>query len=192
MNAATNLLSWTKMGVCLSLAASLMGCSTLGGRSSVAGLDSQVIKDSNVKPVKGLPGPPEMPGSPSPEKFYLELRGTNKKPVMAEATMTGPTTVQKVLENGGALKKFRKVKVEIQRPLVTGQTHILPCEYDIATRRINPQFDYAVLPGDKVVVTEDSSTILEDMVRRAMGPVSGRLLPTTKTNKLPEKYKLES
>ncbi|MGV3609114.1 MAG: hypothetical protein ACO1RA_22095 [Planctomycetaceae bacterium] len=183
--AAKSISAWVRTaGLCLTLGAALgaCGCTSLG-KPNYAALDSHI-----KRPTEG--GAATGQAAADNQTFYLEFRGDKKKPVMAKGTLTGPTTVQQAMQKAGAFKKFRRLNAEIQRPLPNGSIHVLPCEYDLATKRINPQFDYAVLPGDKIVVTEDTSTIINDMLDSSLGPLGNKLLGKKQKGKLPEKYKL--
>ena len=40
--------------------------------------------------------------------------------------------VQQMLVQSGAIKKYRRIEVELHRPLQNGGSHKIPCEYDLA------------------------------------------------------------
>lgn len=174
------------LGFVLALSFTMSGCTSMG-KNNFAALDTHLMKGPDAAKAGGA-----SPGSADSQHFYLEYRGDKKKPLIAKGTLTGPTTVQQAMQKAGAFKKYRRLTAEIQRPLPNGTVHILPCEYDLATKRINPQFDYAVLPGDKIVVSEDTSTIINDMLDSSLGPIGSKLLGGKKKGKgLPEQYKMQ-
>jgi hypothetical protein len=74
------------------------------------------------------------------------------------------TYVQQALDQTKALKKFRRVRLELYRELPQGGGHKIPVQYDRGKKRIDPATDYAIHPHDRIVVTEDTSTVLDDML----------------------------
>jgi hypothetical protein len=42
---------------------------------------------------------------------------------------------------------------------------------DKHTRRIEPSFNYALQPGDFVVITQDDSTVIDEMIDSALAPL---------------------
>ena len=115
--------------------------------------------------------PPATPAE-SEATYYVEFRPHQKKPVLVSLALTEPTYVQQVLDQTKALKKFRRVKVELYRQLPQGGGHKIPVTYDRAKKRVDPATDYSIHPKDRLVVTEDTSTILDDMLEKLGGPAS--------------------
>lgn len=177
----------SSLGLCCVVGVALcsLGCTSMG-KPNYSALDTQITKPGMAEAGKQA-GDDAKPDS---QTFYLEFRGDKKKPIMAKGTLTGPTTIQQAMQKANAFKKYRRLTAEIQRALPNGSTHVLPCEFDLATRRINPQFDYAILPGDKIVVSEDTSTMIDDMFAASLGPMGKRLLGKQPKGKLPSQYKM--
>ena len=98
--------------------------------------------------------------------------------------------VQQMLVQTSALKKYRRIEVEIIRQLPSGGFHKIPCEYDRTTKQINPEFDYSLMPGDRVVVKEDTSTIIDDMMKSAGGSL-GKRFSTGGKHKAGGRYRVE-
>jgi hypothetical protein len=107
-------------------------------------------------------------------KFEVVFQPEKGKPDRVERSLSEPVTVQQALEQTRAIKKFRRIEVELVRQLPSGGFHKIPCEYDRSTKRINPEFDYALLPGDKVIVKEDTTTIIDDILHSAGGGIERR------------------
>jgi hypothetical protein len=113
------------------------------------------------------------PSDPSAPKYFVELREDGKQSQLQQFPLTGDLYVQQVLQQSGALQKFRRIKVEIYRQLPGGGGHRLDIPFDRAKRQVPPGRDYAIHPGDRIVVTKDTSTILDDMLESLGGPFSG-------------------
>jgi hypothetical protein len=97
-------------------------------------------------------------------------------------TLSGTMHVQQALEQTGAAKKFRRIEVELVRPLPSGGFHRIACDYDRANKQVTPEFDYALLPGDRIMVKEDPSTIVDDMLTSALGPLGTKLAGRVRGN----------
>lgn len=75
-------------------------------------------------------------------------------------------TVQGALEESGALKKFRTMKVDLFRVVDgSGQTLKMACELQPSKKIVKFEQDYQILPGDRLVVTADNSSI-DRMLKR--------------------------
>lgn len=139
------------------------GCSMLG-----KGPDSKLGAEL-TKPALGAITPGQQPA-----KYTVIFQPDKGSPQGAERSLTESITLQQALEQAGAFKKFRRIEVELVRSLPNGGIHRIPCEYDRKTKRMNPEFDYALLPGDKLLVKEDTSTIIDDMIETAGGTLGKR------------------
>ncbi len=104
----------------------------------------------------------------------IELRETNKKPKIMEMPVHDSTHVQDAVVYSKALRKFRRVNASVIRTSPEGRRHKMDCDYDVANRQIQPEFDYALQPGDHVVISEDETTIFDDMFKSLTGPI-GRM-----------------
>ncbi|HUE72494.1 MAG TPA: hypothetical protein VMP01_16540 [Pirellulaceae bacterium] len=139
----------------LALAASSAGCTTLG-----------------MKGLGGMLGEDDQPAAIDPSSSYqVVFVPTDGKPQQLQRTLSGSVHVQEALDQVGAAKKFRRIEVELVRPLPNGGHHRILCEYDVATKQVTPEFDYALLPGDRLIVKEDPSNMFDDMLSSALGPM---------------------
>ncbi len=132
------------------------------------------------------PGP--APDAPPAAKYVVEIREDKKKPQAVEKTLADSTHMQTALEQTGALKKFDRATVVVYRPLPSGGWHKMQLEFDYDTKRIPPEFDYAVLPGDRIIVTEDTTTIMDDFTERALRPLG--ITPPKKKDPFKERYEI--
>ena len=166
----------TALSMCL-LVAAMTGCAGLGTPKS--DLTAELSK-------AGTPGT-EASNSAKVDIIFQPDRG---QPERMERPLTEATTVQQMLVQSGAMKKYRRIEVEVIRPLPNGGAHKIPCEYDRETRQINPENDYALMPGDRVMVKEDPSTIVDDIMRSAGGNL-GKRLTTGGRQKMKSKFRVE-
>lgn len=150
----------------LALSGSLTGCvsvpelglsSPMFGKTGLWGTRAEVIKDGE-----------NHPEAPAPAgKYIVEFRDSGGRGKAAEFNIEGPLTAHDALQNAKATKQFGRMTVELVRPLPGGGWHRMPVEYDRTIRRVPAECDYAILPGDRLIVTEDTSTILNDMMKSA-------------------------
>ncbi len=133
------------------------------------------------------PGP--APSGPPAAKYVVEIRPHNEKPQAVEKTLSETTHVQNALEITGAVKKFDRAFVDIYRQLPTGGWHKMKLEFDKTTHRIAPEYDYAVLPGDRIIVTEDTSNAWDDMMDRTLKPLG--INPPRKKDPIKERYQIQ-
>jgi len=134
--------------------------------------------------------PGSAPAGPPAAKYVVEIRPNKDKPQAVEKTLTETVHVQTALEQSGALKKFDRATVDVYRQLPSGGWHKMSLEFDKDKHRIPPEYDYAVLPGDRIIVTEDISTIWDDMMERTLRPL-GIDPPTKKRDPIRERYQIQ-
>lgn len=132
------------------------------------------------------PGP--APSAPPAAKYVVEIRPHNDKPQAVEKTLSETMHVQNALEVTGALKKFDRAKVDVYRQLPAGGWHKMNLEFDKDHHRIPPEYDYAVLPGDRIIVTEDTTTVWDDMMERTLKPLG--INPPKKKDPIKERYQI--
>jgi hypothetical protein len=105
----------------------------------------------------------------------VEIPGSLGK--MKEVTVpVGPETrVQDALDAAKASKRFRNLDVVVIRAVSNAMEPQLKlqCRFDHKTRRIGWESDYAILPGDRILVREDKSTPLDDVLGSLVGPMLG-------------------
>ncbi len=133
------------------------------------------------------PGP--QPDGPPAAKFVIEVRPEKGKSKSVEKQLTEPIHIQAALEQSGALKKFKRSEIVVYRPLPSGGWHKMNLEYDKENNRVPPEYDYAVLAGDRIVVTEDPRNMLDDAMERTLKPLG--INPPKKADPLKERYQIQ-
>lgn len=146
------------------------GCTSMG-KTSLWGQQAEVVKQESAFDSQ----------SPAPAgKYVIEYRDSSGKGSSSDFTLAGPIHIHEALQQAGAIKKFNRIKIELVRPLPTGGWHRMPIEYDRSIRRVPAECDYALLPGDRLIVTEDTSNIFTDMMDSAQ---EGMFLSNPKSGK---------
>lgn len=122
---------------------------------------------------------PEAP-SPSSEQASLqaqqaqsitvEIRPDRKKVEITSLTLEPGMTLQQSLEKVGVTKRFRRMDIDVMR-MAGGERQKLEAKYDHAHDSVNPLYDYAIYPGDHLVIVEDPSTALDDMLNAVLVPL---------------------
>lgn len=123
-----------------------------------------------------------------PAKYTVEIRPEKGKPQAVEKELTDETHVQTALEQSGAAKKYARMQVELYRPLKSGVWHKMSLEFDRDEHRVPPEYDYSLLPGDRIIVTEDPTNVLDDIMQYALRPLGFK--PPSKKDKVKEKYEI--
>ena len=98
----------------------------------------------------------------------VEVRPAHGKASRKQIAHNANMRLQDVV--GTADVKFRNRDIYIVRVSPqTGQKHKLSASYDRAARRISMETDYAVQPGDRVVIAQDMTTALERVMANFLG-----------------------
>lgn len=108
-----------------------------------------------------------------PGNFTVEVRPAKGKPIAKEQPLAGHLTVQEALEHTKANKKFKRFNLQLHRPLPDGRVHSMILEYDRTAKLVDPEYDYAIQPGDRVIVIEDTKTMLDDFMEQVSMPFGG-------------------
>lgn len=104
--------------------------------------------------------------------FSVEIRESGRKPELIKLPCSEALYVQQVLEQVGAVRKFRRMNLQLYRELPNGGGHRLDIPFDRAARRVPSGADYAIHAKDRLVITEDTSTVLDDMLGGLSAPIS--------------------
>ena len=110
---------------------------------------------------------------PAPGQCSVELKSATGKVQVGHLDLAADATVQSVLEKTKADRKYSRATIALQRKLPSGEWHKMGVDYDSGTRRVDPLHDYHVQPGDRVVVTEDTTNGLDDLMKDQTGPLGG-------------------
>ena len=148
---------------CILLASTFAaGCSSL---PSGAGL-----------PLLGAAKKNEAPAEASPQTMCtVEMHGSSKRPKAVQIPITPNTRVQDVLVASKAAKRYSAPDVVLVRQVQGGSDRSvkLACRYDRKENRIAWDSDYAVHPGDRIMVREDKSNPMGSMLNSVTGPFFG-------------------
>ena len=121
------------------------------------------VMDIGGKQTLPLPEAAAMAAPGPAASITMEIRPAGKKPEMTQLQLDNGTTVQQTLEKAKLIKRFRRMNIEVMR--VTGEQRAkLDVKYDHTKARVNPLYDYALHPGDHLIVAQDTSTALDDML----------------------------
>jgi hypothetical protein len=116
-----------------------------------------------------LPASTDVTAASAPA-ITMEIRASGKKPEIKPFQLDNGITVQQMLEKAKLVKKFRRMDIEILR--VTGdQRAKLAVKYDHTEAQVRPEYDYALYPGDHVIVQEVTKTAFDDMFDSVADPV---------------------
>ena len=95
----------------------------------------------------------------------LEVRPAGRRePEMQQVPLHEAMHVQDLLEQTGLTRRFRRMELHLMRPTGADMAK-MRVQFSHQAGRVDPLFDYALRPGDHVVVIEDTSTVLDDMLQ---------------------------
>jgi len=100
----------------------------------------------------------------------MEIRASGKKPEIKPFQLEDGITVQQMLEKAKLVKKFRRMDIEILR-VAADQRAKLVVKYDHTEAQVRPEYDYALYPGDHVIVQEVTKTAFDDMLESVADPL---------------------
>lgn len=111
------------------------------------------------------------PAATSQGSVVVEIR-SGKKPHIVEVPFQPEMHVQDAVQQSRALRKMRRMEIVVVRTTPDGRRQKLESRLDPATRRVPPQFDYLLYPGDHVIVSHDPTGPFEKMFENTMGPLA--------------------
>jgi hypothetical protein len=115
--------------------------------------------------------PPAAQNQPAGPTYTVEIRRPGYSTQFSRIPHQGATHLQDALEKSGAAKKLKRMELYVLRtPPQGGPRQRLAAEYDAGKKRVAWESDYAIYPGDHVVVIEDTSSEFDAMVSRFLGP----------------------
>lgn len=83
----------------------------------------------------------------------VEIRPAMGEPVRWSGPVSEGMTVQNVLEKSGAAKKIRAPQIDLVRKVPDQYQPLrMRSEYKPGTRRVKYEEDYAIHPGDRILV----------------------------------------
>jgi hypothetical protein len=121
-----------------------------------------------------VPPPTSISDAP-PREVVVQLRPQRGGPELVKVPMEGDESVESILKKSKATSRFGRMKVSLFRSGRKGAmaNEPLRVEYDSGARQVPAQYDYALQPGDKLLVIEDSRSAFEEMMGQVFGPFAG-------------------
>ena len=130
----------------------LVGCSTLQIDGSITGTTG------NQQPLERIAAE-----TPVPPPLELEIRAAGKDPELRRLPLQEGMCIQDALTETGLTKRFRRMDVKLVRTTEEGAAK-LDSKYDHKANQVESLYDYALHPGDRLIVIEDTSTMLDDLL----------------------------
>jgi hypothetical protein len=129
-----------------------------------------------------------------PQKFFVDFQYANGDSKTAEVVWKPEMHVQEAVRQSGGFRKFSRFDIELHRQLPQGGMHRMGIDFARSSQRVEPEFDYGVNPGDRIVIIEREDTVLDDAVNAVLSPLGlDRLNKANKSRNgsLPHKYRME-
>ena len=110
------------------------------------------------------------PGEKSPT-YTVQYHPSEGRPEKIDIPWEEGVCLQDALVRAEALKRFRRANIELYRKPPDQELYCkMEVHYDRGKRAIPPLYNYAVHPGDRLIVTEDPSDALDDMLETLKSP----------------------
>ena len=103
----------------------------------------------------------------SPDKVVVQIRAANRSPKTIQIPLTPDMRLQEVVEASKPPFRNRLAYIVRTSPK-TGQQHKLEASFG-SNRRVTMETDYAIQPGDRVVISEDTTTSFERVMKAMLG-----------------------
>jgi hypothetical protein len=100
--------------------------------------------------------------------YFVEMQKNFGEPKIYKGAITQPTTVQQALDESGAKKQFSSMTVDVHRKLPTGGVLKLPVGFKKG-KQVKYEQDYALHPGDRIVVHPQSNSPFDKFVDSVLG-----------------------
>jgi len=97
--------------------------------------------------------------------YQVEMSGGFAKAATFQGAIDGDLTVQDALDRSGAIDRFRSMDVMVYRVVEkSGQPLKLPVVYSPRKKSVSPEQDYAIHPGDRIIVQSKSNNAIDKLV----------------------------
>lgn len=105
--------------------------------------------------------------APSPDMVTVQIRRSNRSPKTKQIPITPNMRLQEVVD--ASKVPFRnKVAYIVRTSPKTGDNHKLEANFS-NSKRISLETDYAIQPGDRIVIAEDTTSSIERVMKSMMG-----------------------
>ena len=127
------------------------------------------------------------------QTFFVDFQRSNGETKSAAVAWSNDLHVQDALRQTGGFRKFGRFDVELHRQLPQGGLHRMTIDYARSTQRVEPEFDYVVHPGDRLVIIEREETFLDDAANAVLEPLGLEhvLKGKRKSQQMPTKYRMQ-
>jgi hypothetical protein len=130
------------------------GCATL----HLPGLSMPGQSETSPLPTAATQYPP-------PPMVALEFHPMHGKSQVEEIPLEPGMTISDAFDKTKAGKRFRRLVVDLQRTH-GGTTHKMPINFDNGKDRVSHSTNYALHPHDRIIIREDPSTALDDLMNK--------------------------
>ena len=135
------------------VASLILGCATADSR--VVNWNEQVLDANSTQPERVV--------------CTVEIREKNARPDIRTIDITDGKLVKDALEETGVTRRFRRLQINLLRSTPEGKRAKMEVPY---ANGVAETHNYALREGDHLVVIEDASPILDDMIGSTVGPLS--------------------
>jgi len=105
--------------------------------------------------------------APLPNACQVIIKDADGKSTRTTLPLDNQQHIQDLLVKSGAIKQFSRMDIALLRTTPTGGKQRMNVEFDRSKRAVEMQYDYFIMPGDVLLVTEDPSTIVDDMIKNS-------------------------
>jgi hypothetical protein len=94
--------------------------------------------------------------------YRVEMGNMFGSPSIYEGQIDGPITVQTALQKSGAVNRYRNMDISVLRIVEeTGRPIKMVVDYQPSKKSVRPEQDYAILPGDRIIIQPQQNGMLE-------------------------------
>lgn len=152
----------TRMSTLAPLVAVLLATSSGCLSLDPAGLKGKLfVSEQDVEPAATAP----VMGTVTVE-FHKARGGVTHS---VDVALTENMCVQDVIDQAKAGRYFGRCYIDLIRNLPNGQPHVMKVAYDSDRARVSHAANYALHPGDKVKVSEDTTDMFDDLLGKLTG-----------------------
>ncbi|MGY8768370.1 MAG: hypothetical protein ACKVH8_08085 [Pirellulales bacterium] len=108
-----------------------------------------------------------------PQMVLVEFVPSKGATEFKKVPLRGPMTVQQIIDHTGASARFKRIDVAVSRlPEYPGAApQKLVSTYDHAKKQVPMSHDYSLRPGDRIVLVENTSGVLDDLFGGTLNPI---------------------
>ncbi len=103
-------------------------------------------------------------------EYQVRMEFNLSEPQMHRGTIQQPMTVQDVLVESKAIKKYRNMEISILRQLPDKPRPIrMDVDFQASQRKVVDAQNYAIHPGDRILIRPKDDTLIGNLLNKAMG-----------------------